>query len=189
MTTPTNIITALWMEWQLELYEMTFFVIILIVIVIIIIRFCRLGYLSIDKMHGSVALAFDTASVTVYVDWLKLPDGGRNYRLRTPINSAPKLYAFYCFGIMSLDVNGWSVMNTTTGEYLSIPTWVFVSGIKTRKLTSRVLCDEYTVSVASIHSHYVEYAPMEAMTFQPGTRTPVPRVRLQENENSPETTV
>ena len=117
-----------------------------------------------------VSIAFETDNVAVYVDWVSLPDGGRNYSLRTPIRKAPNVYSFYLFGIITLDINGWSIMDTTTGRFLKIPSWGFINGIGIRKLTSRVLQKEYTVSVATIHSHHIEYAP-NGSTYRVQPRT------------------
>ena len=156
---------------RLQIYEMAFFIIALILILVIVGRCCRLGYICFDRMHSFASIAFDTDEVTVYVDWVALPDGGRNYRLVTPITSMPKFYSFYFFGIMTLDTNGWSIMDTTTGHYLKIPTWSFIGSIATRKLVKRVLPTEHTVAVAVIHSHTIEYPPQHR-DYEVQGRTP-----------------
>jgi len=136
------------------------YVIFPILLLLLIYATYRLLIYFNNDMHSFVALAFEIPTATVYIRIHKLLDGGRNYVLNIPHISQPRWYLYF-FGLLWIDTSNWHITHTTSGKILKLPKWILVGTTNTSRLDRFIIPFDWTVTVLTVHSHQVEFGPLE----------------------------
>ena len=112
-------------------------------------------------MKSDLALVFESNINSLFIKVLELPDRSRNYLIRIPPLCLPKFYNFKVFGLLKLNSTEWFIHDTIVDKVMNGPKWILISGGTASKLQEKFYKGHPTVTVAVIHSHQVEFIPMD----------------------------